>query len=81
MPLRGSTLKDARGKLWQQLMEAWDDIACHLYPARRYTQKYAEDMYGWIALADVLYQIARYDEARDALLRSARLFGLGISVS
>jgi tetratricopeptide (TPR) repeat protein len=62
-------------KLWRKLMAAWDKnaVACRLYLARLYTQRYPEDMYGWVALADVLSSVASYDEAMRALRTAQKL--------
>ncbi len=62
-------------RLWGKLMTAWDNnaVACRLYLARRYTQRYPNDMYGWAALADVLSAVASYDEAMRALRTARRL--------
>jgi tetratricopeptide (TPR) repeat protein len=62
-------------KLWRRLMAVWNDeaVACHLYLARLYTQRYPEDMYGWVVLADVLSAIASYNEAMRALQTARKL--------
>ncbi|WP_028580491.1 tetratricopeptide repeat protein [Desulfogranum japonicum] len=56
-------------KIWDQIMNEWDsdNISCHRLYAKLYTAKYPNDVFGWIALADALSKIAKYDEARDAL--------------
>ena len=56
-------------------MAVWNDdaVACHLYVARLYTQRYPKDMYGWIVLADVLSAVASYDEAMLALHTARKL--------
>jgi tetratricopeptide (TPR) repeat protein len=62
-------------RLWDRVMTAWDNnaVACRLYLARLYTQRYPNDMYGWAALADVSSAIASYDEAMLALRTARRL--------
>ncbi len=56
-------------ELWDLMMAEWDNknASCHLHFAKSYTKKYPNDMFGWISLADALFTIARYDEARNAL--------------
>lgn len=60
---------------WDILMKAWNDgkIACHLYHAQKYVSTYPDDMYGYMALADVLAGLALYDDARRALRESLKL--------
>ena len=55
-------MKDEQKKLWIRLMAAFnsDGVACDLYLARLYTQRYGDDMYGWVVLADVLAGIAEF---------------------
>lgn len=59
-------------KMWDKMMNEWnsDNVSCHRHYAKLYTAKYPNDMFGWIALADALSKIARYDEARDALKKA-----------
>ncbi len=61
--------------LWKRIMACWDDdsICCRFHLAKRYTQEYPTNQYGWVALADALWRFARYDEAREALRTAERL--------
>jgi tetratricopeptide (TPR) repeat protein len=62
-------------KLWKKMMDEWDNnnVSCHLHFAKLYTAQYPSDMFGWIALADALFNMARYNEARNALEKSKLL--------
>ncbi len=62
-------------KAWDTLMKAWEEgkTACHLHFARKYVSTYPDDMYGWIALADVLAGIALYEDAKKSLQKSLKL--------
>jgi tetratricopeptide (TPR) repeat protein len=62
-------MDDEQKKLWKQLMAAWhsEHVACRRYLAGLYTERYPNDMYGWIVLGDVLGSFAQYQEARLAL--------------
>ena len=68
-------MQDERKKLWRQLMDTMGsvNVACHLYLAQQYTQRYENDMCGWIVLADVLAKVARFDEAREALRKAEQI--------
>ncbi len=62
----------AEKKLWAELMRAWNagHGASHFEVARRFTRKYPENFYGWIALADILVHLAHYEGAHRALSRA-----------
>ncbi len=62
-------------ELWDRLMKAWngEEIALHRALAVEYTTKYPENVWGWVALADVLSAIALYGEARRALKKAQQL--------
>ncbi len=68
-------LEREQKQLWRRLVAVWNDdaVACHIYVARLYTQRYPKDMYGWIVLADVLPAVASYDEAMLALHTARKL--------
>ncbi len=59
-------------KLWDKLLKAWDDnnTMLHHHYSREYTQIYPNDMYGWIALADILTSMALYSDAKKSLNKS-----------
>ena len=65
----------AERKLWAALMHAWNNghTACQLEIASEYTSKYPKELWGWVALADVLVSMADYKGARRALSRADRL--------
>jgi len=55
-------------------MRSWDlGSASQLEHARRYTAEHPGDSPGWIALADAMWSLARYDEAKAALRKAERL--------
>jgi len=59
---------------WNQLLKSWDyGSASQLEHARRYTVSFPSDYAGWIALADALWSLARYMEAKAALRTAERL--------
>jgi tetratricopeptide (TPR) repeat protein len=59
-------------KLWDKMMDEWNsnNVSCHLHFAKLYTSKFPNDMFGWIALSDALFGLARYPEARSALKKA-----------
>src|SRR6266496_2182224 len=56
-------------------MSAWNDGhgATHFEVAARYTRKYPENAWGWVALADILVHLAHYEAAYRALSQADRL--------
>ena len=61
-------------KQWRALMKAWRvGVASQLEHARRYTADHPKRFEGWVALADAMWSMARYREARAALERADRL--------
>jgi tetratricopeptide (TPR) repeat protein len=59
---------------WKRLLRQWQiGPASRLEAAREYTTDYPDESGGWIALADALWSLARYSEARGALQRAERL--------
>lgn len=69
------TSSKGEADLWNRVMHAWDrdKPACHFELARQYTKTYPKKFWGWVALADVLARLARFQEARQALRRVERL--------
>jgi tetratricopeptide (TPR) repeat protein len=65
----------AERKLWRKLMQAWTagHGASHLEVAAKYTSKYPDNVWGWVALADILVHLAHYKAAHVALSRADRL--------
>ena len=63
-----------RKELWGNLVKAWDEgrRACRLHHARQYVAAYPDDWTGWIALADVLWGLALFEESRQALRTSLK---------
>ena len=68
-------LEEQQRELWDQLIQAWNDdrILFRLHWAKKYTASFPDNMYGWIALADALTQIAHYDQAWSALRKALEL--------
>lgn len=59
---------------WKRLIKAWGrNPACHHELARQYTRTYPSDPAGWIAFAEALITLARYDVAAQALRRARSL--------
>ena len=55
-------------------MRSWDiGSASQLEHARHYTAHHASDSTGWIALADAMWSLSRYKEAKAALRNAERL--------
>jgi len=56
-------------------MRAWNDGngASHFEVAAQYTKKYPDNVWGWVALADVLVHLANYKAAHRALSRAEKL--------
>ena len=65
----------AEKKLWAELMRAWNNGqgASHFEVAARFTSKYPANVWGWVALADILVHLAHYTAARRALSRAEKL--------
>jgi tetratricopeptide (TPR) repeat protein len=65
----------AEKKLWAELMRAWDDGqgASRFEIAARYTSRYPDNVWGWVALADILVHLAHYTAAHRALSRAHKL--------
>jgi protein O-GlcNAc transferase len=61
--------------LLKQMFDAWNgDGAAFLFElATTYTQRYPDNYWGWVILADALSDLARYDEAERALRQAQRL--------
>jgi tetratricopeptide (TPR) repeat protein len=56
-------------------MRAWnaDKPACQVEVAQLYTRIFPKEYAGWLALADALGHLARYDEAQTALCRAQQV--------
>jgi len=56
-------------------MRAWNDGhgASHFEVAAQYTAKYPDNVWGWVALADILVHLGHYKAARRALSRADKL--------
>lgn len=63
-----------QSRKWKRLLRQWQiGPASRLEAAREFTTDYPDQFGGWIALADALWSLARYSEARKALQRAERL--------
>jgi tetratricopeptide (TPR) repeat protein len=67
-------------ELWTQVIEAWNAgrNLCHRELATQYTQKYPDNIAGWVALAEVLARLAQYDQATLALNKAQELAPLNL---
>jgi tetratricopeptide (TPR) repeat protein len=67
-------------KLWVKLKCAWNEghSASHHELAVQYTSKYSDNVWGWVALADILVHFARYKDAHRALSRAEKLAPAGV---
>lgn len=56
-------------------MRSWNDGhgASHLEIAAQYTSRYPENVWGWVALADILVRMAHYKAAHRALSHAQKL--------
>lgn len=65
----------AEAQLWRKLMTAWnrDHVALSREIALNYTRLYADNVSGWIVLADVLASLALHDQAKAALRKAQAL--------
>lgn len=65
----------AEKELWRELMQAWNDgnEASRFEIACQYTKKYPDNVWGWVALADILVKLARYEAAHRALSHAQKI--------
>ena len=66
-------MKRDQQSLFKQVWDAWDNdsVACHLYLAKLYTDKYPDEAFGWYAKGRAFLAMARFREAAVAF-RQAR---------
>lgn len=66
----------AERKLWREVHRAWlrsGHGASRFEIARQYTRKYPNNVWGWVALGDILTDLAHYDAAHHALSQAQQL--------
>jgi tetratricopeptide (TPR) repeat protein len=61
--------------LFKQVCDAWDNdsVACHLYLARLYSNKYPDEAFGWYATGRAFLAMARYREAATMFGRARKV--------
>ena len=71
----GKTSSKEESDLLKRMFDAWngDGTALLFELATDYTQRYPDNYWGWIVLADALSDLARYGEAERALRQARRL--------